>query len=515
MSERPAPGAFSARVVAGRRDEGRRALRNFLSFGGFVFAPLSVRWTSAALGGDGYGRWWWTFGLLEAGGMLGMLGADLFIRREVPRLVEEGDEEALYQTVGSGVFVLVAAGVLLAMLQCLLVPSLTRAQGDAELAPYLLILSAQPILWNLGNALGCTLQSMNVLAALALLRGIFLPALQIGLLYACARGRLGVVPALVAMIAVSLVGVVLTMAIYARHLSLRRTFACALRPRLLRPLLGFGAPLLLPALLWTVGAKLDLYVLGAQLTPERVGVYAACLQLASLVPALRGALDPVAQTEIGALHHTRRLELADSLRRMARLAAIGAGLPLAILLALGAPVLSRLLHRPVPETALPLIVLAVGQFVGAIAIGSWLLPMTYPSRMTALVAGTTLAVKLGLLVVLVPRLGLVGAAIATTTGTIIAQQGQALWAARALERPPYPASLLVVLLVTLVAAAVGRGALRLAGGLGDDLALGGALILTSLVFAVVMLALLEREERVALRAFLGLGERRDATGDRG
>ncbi len=82
--------ALAEKTLPGRGDEGRRVLRNAATIGAFLASPLHLYLMVRALGADGYGRWWWTFVLLEAASILGMLGTDLYVRREIPQL---GDDE--------------------------------------------------------------------------------------------------------------------------------------------------------------------------------------------------------------------------------------------------------------------------------------------------------------------------------------------------------------------------------------------------------------------------------------
>src|SRR5262249_15630156 len=148
-------------------------------------------------------------------------------------------------------------------------------------------------------------------------------------------------------------------------------------------------------------------------------------------------------------------ELRASMRRMARLCALGAAPAFAVVVAIGTPLLSVLMRRDVSVSFVPLAILCGGQLLGGLAISSWLLSMTRPGSHVGGVAGVTLAIKTVLLFALIPIFGLVGAALATTTGTIVAQQGQTLAAARSF-RGLYGGEILVAIAVALIAALVGH-----------------------------------------------------------
>jgi O-antigen/teichoic acid export membrane protein len=500
----------AVRLDRERRDEGRRVLRNVASFGTFVIGPLGLAMLSRTLGLEGYGRWWWTYGLIEAATIVGMFSADLFIRREVPRLLLLDARDEIVSTVASGVAVVCGFGLCTAALQCLLARSLAHAQRDADLIPFLVVLAAQPLLFNVSNVFAAALQSLDVLGKVAVLRGVTLPAAQVGILYfawrVAGRRELATVGTLAILLAMSVAGVVTIAALYSRRLPLGRTIALAFRPARAREILRYGARLLPPSILWTLGGKLDIYVLGAHVAPAMVGVYATCLLFAGTLPNIRALFDPVAQAQIGALYTVDRGAVGASLHRMTRLSALVLT-PLFVLLVVAGPLLlAYLLGRPVPMATTPLIILCIGQLLGSVAVAAWLLPMERPGTTLTTIAGATLAVKLILLLALVPRYTLAGAAIATAVGTIIAQQGQALagiWrlpaGARESRRWVGP------LLSGAFAAAIGRALLPpLRRWMGEPAGVAMATAVALLVLGITLLIFLQPSEQAAVRTWFRL-----------
>ena len=265
-----------------------------------------------ALGRDGYGRWWWTFVLLEAATILGNLGADLYVRRELPPLAEdeEGTAEAI-AVVGSALAIVAVSGLSLALLQFGLAGQIARAQGDPGLLPFMMLLAFQPMAWTIGGILGAALQSRHRLGALAAIRGLVAPVLLALVLYGSWRGALSTSTTLALMLGASGVVLMLVVTLYARHFPLGATLRAMVRPRRVRPALAYGLRLLAPLVLYTLGGKLDLYVLGAYEAPAYVGLYAACLQMASIMPNTRALFDPIVQAQVGALYAGHRAELAS------------------------------------------------------------------------------------------------------------------------------------------------------------------------------------------------------------
>src|SRR3954463_4945405 len=103
------------------RDEGRRVLRNTATLGAFLASPLHLYLMVRALGAAGYGRWWWTFVLLEAASILGVLGTDLYVRREIPQCAEDDEGNArATQVVGSSLAIVCSIGAVFAAIQMII-----------------------------------------------------------------------------------------------------------------------------------------------------------------------------------------------------------------------------------------------------------------------------------------------------------------------------------------------------------------------------------------------------------
>ncbi len=487
-----------------RPDEGRRVVRNVASFGAFVFSPLLALMLNRALGPDGYGHWWWTFGLLEAAAILGNFGTDLYVRREVPRLRREGrGEDEVHAVVGSGIAVTSGIGVVLALLQTALTEPLVHAQG-AGLRPFLLILAWQPLLWNVTALLAGALQSIHVIGPVALVRGIVAQLLTIGVLYLAWILDIPTVPTLVLLILSSVTSLVIIARIYARHFSLSRTAREVVRAVKRREALAVGVALFVPGVLFTVGGKIDVYVLGAYVDAPEIGVYAACLTLAATLAATRALFDPIVLTQIAALRGGDDHELRASLARMTRMLALALSIPLVGLIAVGEPLLMLLLGREAPGAMVPLAIACAGQLIGGLAIAGWLVPMALQGRALASIAAITLLVKTGLLFLLVPPFGITGAAITAAVGTVIAQQAQVWAGARILGFRPYEMSLVPVLATSAIVAVLGHALFDVLAGRFSLIAatvLAGAT--SMLVLAAALYAQLTSDERRSLARLIG------------
>lgn len=494
--------ALAEKTLPVRGDEGRRVLRNVSTIGGFLASPFHLFLMVKALGADGYGRWWWTFVLLEAASILGMLGTDLYVRREIP---QKDDAEGT-QVVGSALTIVCVSNTSLALLQIALAVPLANAQGDAALVPFMILLAFQPLAWNIGAILASALQSRHYLGVLAVLRGIVVPITTGLVYYASWRAGLSVRTTLVLMLANTALALSMIVVLYARHFSILDTLRAMMHPRHARPALAYGVRLFAPLVLYTIGGKLDLYALGSHYDAAYVGLYAACLQVASLVPNVRGLFDPIIQAQIGALYAGQRELLGASLRHLARLCAFALAPAFVLTVAVGQPVLGWLVGTQTAAQFVPLTVLAVGHLAAYIAVASWILPMMFAGRVLASIALIAGLVKLGLLLLLVPRYGATGAAIAAAIGGLIAHQGQTLFGARAVKFRPFPSSIVPVLFVTVLVAGGGRALhLALAARMGDISAVAVTAAASLAMLGGILVMLMTADDRRELRRLLGKG----------
>ena len=486
--------------------EGRRVLRNATTIGAFLASPLHLFLMVRALGAAGYGRWWWTFVLLEGANLLGVLGTDLYVRREIPRCTDDAEgNKRVAAIVGSSLAIVCVLGVGFALLQISLATTLAVARQDPELRPFLILLAFQPVMWSIGAVLGAALQSRHHLGALAALRGIVVPAIISLVFYVAWRTELSVPATLAMMLCASALALLLTLGLYAYYFSLGAMLRAMLRPTLLRPAFANGFRLIIPLALYTVGGKLDLYVVGAYYEPAYVGIYAACLQVGGLVPNVRSLFDPIAQAQIGALYASDRKALGSSLRYLARLCAFAIAPAFVLTIAIGQPVLGWLVGGPQPGTFEPLVLLASGHLLAGIALAAWIVPMMFAGRTLALIATTAGLVKLGLLLVLVPRYGAVGAAVATSAGVVVAFWGQTYFGVREVGFQPFPLSIAWIFGLALVVAAAGRGLYEvLAPRMSDLLAVVVTGVSALAVLAVGLFALMDSSDRQQLRRLIGM-----------
>jgi O-antigen/teichoic acid export membrane protein len=352
--------------------------------------------------------------------------------------------------------------------------------------------------------LAAALQSVNAYGAVAMVRGVGAPLVLCAFLLCAWLLQLQVSAVLTGLVLVSAAALVATLVVYVQHFELRRTFSSVLSPRRARQVLAFGLPLVIPNALWVVGGKIDLYLLRPHVGPAVLGVYGACLQLVSILPNVRTVFDPIVQAQIASLPgSSSRLVLGDSLQRLSRLCALVLLPVFVALVTLGEPTLGFLLGRAAPNTAATLMVLSLGQFLGSVAVGSWLTPMLVTGRALPLLAATTLVCKTALLLALAPRIGLLGAAIATAFGTVLAQQGMAVIGSCTLHVPVFSRAALWVGLGTLAAGVLSATALHsIVGTTPAPLAYAFGALVAGVLSLSMLFVLLDGGERARVRGWI-------------
>ena len=172
----------------------------------------------------------------------------------------------------------------------------------------------------------------------------------------------------------------------------------------------------------TIRMNADPLLVGAMLQPTDVAIYTAAMRTATLVSFVMMVTGVVAQPRISALHSLRSGEelsrFLTATTRGAFLVSLVIGLLLA---AAGRPILA--LFGPEFVAGYPALLILIGAHVLAASMGpvTSVLVMTGRQAWAAAIHVMALPVSVSLSVVLIARLGLIGAALATATSLALTQ----------------------------------------------------------------------------------------------
>lgn len=163
----------------------------------------------------------------------------------------------------------------------------------------------------------------------------------------------------------------------------------------------------------------DAFFLGALKGAKEVGLYGAAQRTAMLVTFIMGAFAAVFSPPIAdLLNRGKRLDLDRHLKTVVHWS-FALSLPLAALAILFARPVLRLFGEPYTAAAGPLVVLAAGWTCHALAgLCGTVISMSGRSKLQLLNNALLLTVNVGLLLLLIPRHGMLGAA-AATAGSVV------------------------------------------------------------------------------------------------
>jgi O-antigen/teichoic acid export membrane protein len=219
-----------------------------------------------------------------------------------------------------------------------------------------------------------------------------------------------------------LLGALLLLTAYRRHGG--RPLAWRPSRTLLRALLADSWPLIFAGLLVNLYLRIDQVMIGQLLGNAELGVYSAAVRLAEVLPLLPGAIIASTLPAIVAAREAAPLAYADRLQRLyALVAAIGYAAAIGATLA-AAPLVTLLLG-PGYEAATPqIIVLAwAGVFVGLGMARSSFLTAENLTRLHLMTVAIGCAANVLLNWLLIPRIGGLGAAVASLVAYWLAAHG--------------------------------------------------------------------------------------------
>jgi O-antigen/teichoic acid export membrane protein len=235
---------------------------------------------------------------------------------------------------------------------------------------------------------------------------------------------------------------------FARHWSVMQSFIASTK-RTLRPMVRFSTPLALHDGVQLLGARLELFILAFFVGPAEIGIYAVAVELATVI---RQTLDPILIPLVaGPESEADKPRVEAHLSRAVRWILIVGSIYVAAVLLFGEPLL-EIFGPGFSRGVTALIVLATAHAVNAAMslVDSAMMASGRP-HVNLLNALAFLGVHIGLSLYLVPRYGIVGAAVSVLASVLIlaaVRVGQSLLV---LKLNPFSASQLKPIVAALAA----------------------------------------------------------------
>lgn len=388
----------------------------------FTFAGLSLAIAvllARILGAEGYGTYAFAWAFVTLLALPVQAGLPMLVVRETARGMTAGQPG-------------LASGIWSWSLRTALFVSAVVAVGGLAVLlavyPRPLGQQAQTIAWALaliplialGNIRGAALRGLGQVMAGQMPDLVVRPLALFGLLAGMTLAAGGLTPqlAMALHVAAAVVAVLFGMALLARNVPPQVRAATPVYRS--RQWLASTLPLALMAGMLVVNQNTDVLMLGLFRPTDEVGVYRVAAQLAVMGAFGLSAVNMVVGTSFARLHARGDLdELQRVVTRSARLVFGFSGVVTLLFVVFGAPLLAAVFGAEYVGAYTPLVILLVGQFVNAVtgSVG-YLLNMTGHERDTA--KGVAIAALLNVLlnIILIPRWGMNGAAIATAVSLI-------------------------------------------------------------------------------------------------
>jgi O-antigen/teichoic acid export membrane protein len=403
------------------------------------------------LGAGGYGVYTWSQTFVDLFSVVTLFGCDQAVMRSVSL-----DRERSARAVGSALRVVVLSGALVFAAIFIGAPWIARVQDKPALVAPLRCLALVPIFYHVSTIFLVATQALGVMRFAFWARSIVQPLVLLASTGIALRAGCGASGAAAAVAIGMGVTAIVSASLYARALPLGPAVRAAFTGALDREMMRVAFPLVLAGLLWALVSRVDALFLGHYGSESELGAYAACVLYAASITQLRGAFEPTTSALVApALARNDARGLSTAIKRQTRWLALLSFPLAAMFVGFGEPLL-RVFGHGFARGHVALAVLAIGHVANALALSSFAIPLSGNARFTTYVAACAFVVETILCALLVPRFGVLGAAIAMSSGLVGAQLAQAVIAARVLRVVGVSFDVVVVALCAIVAVACGR-----------------------------------------------------------
>ena len=469
--------------------DARGAAVNFLGLLAGAALPAFHVQLARFLGVAGYGLYTWSATFVDLFSVVTLFGCDQAVMRQVSLRRDSP------RAVGTALRVVLVSGAVVFALVFFAAPHVAAAARKPGLVGPLRCLALVPLFYHASTILLVATQALGVMKWAFWARSVAQPLVLLGTTSIALRAGYGPSGAAAAVAIGMAATAVASCVLYARELPLGETLRAMVTGSLDRETLRVAFPLVLASLAWALVARVDAFFLARWGTESELGAYAACVLYAASITQMRGAFEPTTSALVApALAKGDTEGLGAAIRRQTRWLALVAFPLAAVFIGFGDPLLAVFGHGFSQGTA-ALAVLAIGHVANALALSSFVLPLSGNGRFTTAVAVATLVVQSALGFALVPRFGLLGAALALSGGLVFAQTTQIVLVARVTKVRGISPDVLVVAACAAVGLGAGRAVFSIVPG-AIVLRFATAIVASAIVYAIVAWTFaFEREDR--------------------
>ncbi len=272
-----------------------------------------------------------------------------------------------------------------------------------------------------------------------------------------------------------------------------------------KKLLYFSVPLISGSFLWVAIIWTDILMLGMFRPSEEVGAYRAASQTALLVSIVVTSLDTIFAPKIANLYSNNEIKDLNDMFQIATRWGYSLTLPLFLVLGISAGDVLHIFGKNFTMGATALIILAGGQLVNGATGSAGAILIMSGHQMVKMAGDIILALTNVILnFILIPKLGMMGAAIATTIGVSATNVLYLILVYHLLEIQPYNLKYIKVTLAGLLACATGiflHNALVSYHFIVSFLIT--AFVISIIYISLVMMMGMEHEDKIILNNIIG------------
>ncbi len=383
------------------------AAKLFLAASRFALAVLLAR----LLGAEQYGLYSLALSAAALCAGLALLGMDAALVRHVAIAASRRDEAGLWGTLQVGVGASVAASALLgAGLFALAYPIAERLFGEPALAPLLQLVSAIVPLLTLSDTLSSASRGFKRMDYSALAQFVAQPVVRLALTLALALAGVDAAAAVLIFGAANGAAALLLLYFLNRQFALRRPLRAGRRDT--RQIMGFALPFWISSLITTFQGNVQTLLVGSLGSIAGAGVFAMADQLNTLGNLFSSSINISARPLIAELHDRGDRRQLGEVYQAAAKWALSVNLPIFLAMVLFAEPILAIFGEEFTAGAAALAILACANLVNVgTGMGGIILDMAGYTKLKLINSVVRLALHLSLSALLIPRHGILGAAV--------------------------------------------------------------------------------------------------------
>jgi O-antigen/teichoic acid export membrane protein len=496
------------------KDIARGWLVNFSGVIGSVINVFFYIFLSRAYGAGVVGLFILARSVVDILSKIGILGLDRGLLSVGARYRAGGSRRKLYRAVAQALLIgLVASLLVLALLQAVLVPFMSRFYPKAELVTPLRIMGFGIVLWTLSLILLAATRALRIMRYQVIVSTLIEPLVMFALAVLFYVMGLGINALALAFTTALAAGTAASLAFFSREFSLRRLAGVFFEADGRGKLFRYAAPIGIYDMLNLLLQRIDLFILNHFTGAATVGVYSMAQNAAFTFKKIRQSFDPILIPVISSSRQgDNQDDLLEHYRNVTRWILTLNMLLLGVVLFASESIMG-IFGKAFTAGALPLVLLTASVMVNTVLGVSELFILI--DRPVINLANTivTIAVAVGLNLALIPAYGMVGAALAVLASYLFMNVLRLLEVQFLYRLQPFTFFHLKAILAAVFSFAltflVKFSAASLRGVGGDLLLVAIFLLLYTFTLSLAGMAAEEKAFAARLLRLVGVGRRRE------